>query len=270
MKVLQIVIFLYLASIPRLLCTPISDQHPRLLKRQSVVEESPKEPLNKRVTLDPAHALAPLCKKPSHSGGKKQESQSKRDQKSEDSEGKGEGPECGDDDQTHRKPPTIKHPPWNLNDISCKPMEYLSPSEAWKAVDGDKALAIYELWFATNRLMCEPCMGQLVKACESKSPDCHDGLRDRAKTEGAENARWDTGIANFAQLTSTPDLQCDIGSNGCSKPPTCEECNGPGAYVLLRSLSTLHNTMQNQFDALKDAAGSAGRKIDQFTATFGR
>lgn len=96
-----------------------------------------------------------------------------------------------------------------------------------------------------------------------------------AGTEYFENANLyffarDTAVAHFANVVATLDLVCSVGTSPCSSPPSCGECNGPGGFAMMKSLSTLHNTLQNVFDAISEAGQRATNQMNQFSRIFGK
>ena len=244
-------------------CKPIETHTEQLLKREPADGQPPPRPKESllaqcRKAARPEHeGVPPTRKRDDHSG------------QHDPPGGDGDAPKCdegGPPDDSHKK----KNPPWNLNDITCDRMTFQGPEGQWKAADGSKTLKLYEDYFSTNKLICDQCMGELVSACHSDNPDCKQGLRDLAKTKGSDNARWDTGVAVFAHVTSSLDLICDIGTNPCNRAPECQDCKGPGGFALMKSMAVLHNLMQNQYDAINDAGNNAAKKMTLFQDVFGK
>ena len=128
--------------------------------------------------------------------------------------------------------------PWNPSNATCDAMNNLNASQMWNYVNGDSVVQSFNSMYASNQLMCSECFGMERGACTSTNPRCQNGLRDLAKPPGSSDSRWDTGAAIFAQDIDLADLNCDIGSTECSGAPSCNDCDGPGAFALLKSLET--------------------------------
>ncbi|KAL9626701.1 MAG: hypothetical protein Q9164_007814, partial [Protoblastenia rupestris] len=105
-------------------------------------------------------------------------------------------------------------------------------------------------------------------ACASEDPECENGLRDLATPEGTEKARWDTAAAIFAKNADLTDLMCQIRTGECSAAPNCKSCDGPGGFALLKSLQTMHNTLQNIYNAIGQAGAAATLQMTEFSKTF--
>lgn len=162
-------------------------------------------------------------------------------------------------------------PAFNLNNITCQDLVNLNSSQQWAAVEGDNMVETFNTMFDSNQLVCLDCFGMSKSDCKSKDPDCLEGLADLAvpeHTKGQGSPRWDTAAALFAQDADITDLICEIGTSQCSGAPSCYDCDGPGAFALLKSLSTLHNTLQNIYDAIGQAGALATDQMTVFQSLF--
>ena len=158
--------------------------------------------------------------------------------------------------------------PWNLNNITCAELSYLNTSQQWAHVDGDSAVDTFQQMFSGNKLICSECFGEDKGACTSTDPKCQNGLADLGTLAGSKTPRWDTAVAHFAQDADENDLECQIGTSECSGAPSCGDADGPGAFLMLKSLETMHNSLQNIYNAIGQAGSQATDQMTQFSSVF--
>ncbi|MGI4812135.1 MAG: hypothetical protein ACRYGG_02150 [Janthinobacterium lividum] len=147
-------------------------------------------------------------------------------------------------------------------------MSNMNATEQWAAVNGDKVVSQFEDMWSSNSLVCSECFGMSKGLCKSKSAGCQQGIADLATPSGTNTSRWDTAVAIFAQDTDISDLQCQIQTGECSSAPSCLSCDGPGAWAMLKSMETMHNTFQNIYEAIGQAGAFATDQMTQFSSTF--
>ena len=101
--------------------------------------------------------------------------------------------------------------------------------------------------------------------CSSSDPTCNEGLRDLA-ISGSES-RWDQALGIFVQ--SQTDLNCGIeDSSQCSKAPECTSDHGPAGLALLKSMTTMHNSLSNIYMAIDRAHSFATDQMALFSKVF--
>ena len=170
---------------------------------------------------------------------------------------------------TDTDPSTISGPVWKQSNYTCDQLSYMTPAEQWKAVNGDLVVQTLDQMFSGNQLICPQCWEQYPGQCDSSSEMCKYGLKDLAKPNGTGTPRWDTAAAHFAEDTDVLDLMCQMeGSSECSSPPSCGDCNSPGTWAILKSIETMHNGLQNVYDAIGQAGQYCDTQMQEFSSIF--
>ena len=101
--------------------------------------------------------------------------------------------------------------------------------------------------------------------CSSSDPACDRGLQDLAMS--GNESRWDQAVGFFTQSQS--DLNCGIeDSSQCSEAPQCTSDRGPAGLVLLKSMTTMHNSLSNVYMAIDRAHSYASNQMSLFTSVF--
>ena len=170
--------------------------------------------------------------------------------------------------KTSKSPAKSSGPVWNPTNANCDELVDLTPAQQWKAVDGDFVAQTMDKMFQSNQLVCPDCFGMDKEECTSTSPECKNGLRDLARPNGKGKPRWDAAAAIFARDTELTDLMCIIQTGECGAAPSCKDCDGPGAYAILKSLETMHNVLQNAYDAIGAAGSYASMQMEAFKDAF--
>lgn len=151
--------------------------------------------------------------------------------------------------------------------ISCDDFQVLiaeNPADAWSAVDGDATLQTFNQMYAEDQLVCQECYGiSDPTKCNSNDPTCHNGLQ---KLNGTIT-RQDTAASIFSQMGA--DFACilDPGS-GCSAYPQCLDEHGPAGFAIITSLVSMHNSLENVYDAIEAARSSATDQMGLFSQVF--
>ena len=149
--------------------------------------------------------------------------------------------------------------------VSCDQWYLLDSSAQWQSVNGDGTLQTFRTMYMENQLLCADCYGMDKTTCSSNDPTCQQGLRDLAMS-GTEN-RWDQAMGVFTQSQS--DLNCGIeDSSQCSEAPACTSDHGPAGLALLKSMTTMHNSLSNVYMAIDRAHSFATNQMDLFTEVF--
>lgn len=113
--------------------------------------------------------------------------------------------------------------------------------------------------------MCADCYGMSEATCASSDLTCQQGLRDLATSGNI--SRWDQALGVFAQSQS--DLNCGIeDSSQCSQAPHCTSDHGPAELALLKSMTTMHNSLSNVYMAIDRAHSFATNQMGLFTTVF--
>ena len=149
--------------------------------------------------------------------------------------------------------------------VSCDEWQLLDSSDQWSSVDADGTLETFRTMYLENQLLCAECYGMSKGTCSSSDPACDRGLQDLAMS--GNESRWDQGIGVFTQSQS--DLNCGIeDSSQCNQAPECTSDHGPAGLVLLKSMTTMHNSLSNVYMAIDRAHGFASNQMSLFTSVF--
>ncbi|KAL9040590.1 MAG: hypothetical protein Q9214_004427, partial [Letrouitia sp. 1 TL-2023] len=159
-------------------------------------------------------------------------------------------------------------PPYNLKNITCDDLNNLNASAQWDAVDGDNMLQTFINMYNSDKLICKECFGMLKSDCNSKDRTCQTGIKSLSKLKGATDSSWTVAAGHFAQNENVDDLSCDIGPSQCTVAASCDECNGPGSYAILKSLSTAHNSFEANYEAIEEAGNACDKQMNAFSDTF--
>ncbi|KAI4212618.1 MAG: hypothetical protein LQ351_004690 [Letrouitia transgressa] len=162
-------------------------------------------------------------------------------------------------------------PPYNLKNITCDDLNGLNASARWDAVDGDNMLQTFINMYNSDKLVCDQCFNQRPSDCpasDRKRPQCQTGINAQSKLKGATDPSWTVAAGLFAQNENVDDLSCDIGPNQCNVAASCDECNGPGSYAILKSLATAHNSFEANYEAIEEAGNACDKQMNAFSDTF--
>ena len=148
---------------------------------------------------------------------------------------------------------------------TCDEWHLLDASEQWQSVNADGILQTFRMMYIENQLLCADCYGMTKALCSSSDPTCDQGLRDLAMS--GNESRWDQAVGIFTQTQS--DLNCGIeDSSQCSQAPACTSDHGPAGLALLKSMSTMHNSLSNVYMAIDRAHSFATDQMSLFKAVF--
>ena len=129
---------------------------------------------------------------------------------------------------------------YNPSKLTCNGLNGLNDSAQWQVAGGDTLWNTLTYFWTQNKMVCKECFGQDKQSCKGpNSTDCHEGgLRDQA-------TRLDTAAAIFSGNLFGSDFQCSLPAKGCNAPLHCSQyINGPGIYLIMKSLATLSNVLQ--------------------------
>ena len=156
-------------------------------------------------------------------------------------------------------------PSWESTNVTCDQWLLMDPSDQWSSVNANSALQTFREMYLENQLLCQECYGMSKNMCSSSDPACDQGLEDLSMSGNI--SRWDQAMGVFAQTQT--DLNCDIeDSSQCSQAPECSSEHGPTGIALLKSMTTMHNSLSNIYMALDRAHSYASDEMEQFTAVF--
>lgn len=156
-------------------------------------------------------------------------------------------------------------PSWEAINITCDDWLLLEPSDQWQAANANATLQTFRQMYLENQLLCEDCYGMSKTTCTSDDPTCQNGLQDLA--QAGDINRWDQALGIFAQ--SQADLNCAIqDSSQCSQAPQCDSEHGPAGLALLKSMTTMHNSLSNIYMAIDRAHIFAGDQMKVFSQIF--
>lgn len=141
----------------------------------------------------------------------------------------------------------------------------MDSAHQWKSVNGDDTLQTFRTMYLENQLLCSECYGMNKITCTSSDPACDEGLMDLSMS--GNQSRWDQALGVFAQSQS--DLDCDIeDSSQCSEAPQCSSDHGPAGLALLKSMTTMHNSLSNIYMAIDRAHEFASDQMQLFAEVF--
>ncbi|KAL8717224.1 MAG: hypothetical protein Q9225_005509 [Loekoesia sp. 1 TL-2023] len=163
-------------------------------------------------------------------------------------------------------------PPYNLKNVACSDYWSLTGPEKWNATDGDKTLQSFVDMFASDKLFCEDCFGQLKSQCDSKNVTCKNGIRTRATPDPKFGPSWSVAAAWFAQYGKADHFTCQMGTeNECPHAPECKNCGGgrgAGATALLEALSNTFVSFKENYDAMSKAGDLCEHQMQHFSDVF--
>ena len=139
-------------------------------------------------------------------------------------------------------------PAYNPNNLSCRDTTSMDGSAISAAVDRDKVVSSLNRMFTDNEVMCDECFGQSKSSCQSRNTACTKGLQDLA-VDG-EISKRDRAAVHFAKNAYISDITCRFESHTCATPPNCDACEGIGAWAVLKSITTQHNSLELVWKAI--------------------
>jgi len=149
--------------------------------------------------------------------------------------------------------------------VTCDQWELLDSSGQWQSVNADGILQTFRTMYLENQLLCADCYGMDKATCSSNDPTCDEGLRDLSMS--GDTSRWDQAVGVFTQ--SQADLNCGIeDSSQCSEAPQCTSDHGPAGLALLKSMTTMHNSLSNVYMAIDRSHLFVSDQMQLFTAVF--
>jgi len=132
-------------------------------------------------------------------------------------------------------------------------------------VNAAGTLVTFSTMYLENKLLCGECYGMDKSICTSTDPACQEGLQDLSMSGAV--SRWDQALGVFTQTQS--DLNCAIeDSSQCSEAPHCTSDHGPAGLALVKSMTTIHNSLSNIYMAIDRAHTFASGQMGLFTEVF--